>query len=214
MAIAIDILSLDRAKRELAIPANVTDDDALLTEQIGSAVEWCMSQTGHTLADVVAGTVPAGFKAAVVFTLRRLYDGITTTPANAAVWSLLAPYRGVEFDADDDAAVTTLGLPRYIGWNDGSAISLADFINGLSESDTDTLTVPTQPAGMTRLWFARPEAAGYPTTLFLEGTALNQINSFTEQAGTLSVDLTSVVIGTGDHDLSPRLAGRRIILGG
>ena len=213
MAVPIDILGLDRAKRELSIPANITDDDALLTEQIGSAVEWCLAQTGHELSEVTAGTVPAGFKAAVVFTLRRLYDGITTTPANAAVWSLLAPYRGVEFDADADDAVTTLGLPRYIGWNDGSAISLADFINGLAESDTDTLTVPTQPAGMTRLWFARPEAAGYPTALYLEGTSQNQINSFSQQSGTLSVDLTEVVIGTGDHDLSPRLAGRRIILG-
>ena len=212
MAVAIDILGLDRAKRELSIPANVTDDDALLTEQIGSAVEWCMSQTGHDLAEVTAGTVPAGFKAAVIFTLRRLYDGIATTPANAAVWSLLAPYRGVEFDADADDAVTTLGLPRYIGWNDGSAISIADFINGLSESDTDTLTVPMQPAGLTRLWFARPESAGYPTSVFLEGTGINQVNAFTMQAGTLDVDLTTVVVGVSNQELSHRLAGRRIIL--
>ena len=211
MAVAIDIVGLDRAKRELSIPANVTDDDALLTEQIGSAVEWCMAQTGHDLAEVTAGTVPAGFKAAVIFTLRRMYDGIVTTPANAAVWSLLSPYRGIEFSGDSDAT-PALGLPRYIGWHDGGAITIADFTNGLSESDTDTLTVPTQPSGMTRLWFARPEAAGYPTALYLEGTSQNQINSFSEQLGTLSVDLTSVVIGTGDHDLTSRLAGRRIIL--
>ena len=212
MAVAIDILGLDRAKRELAIPANVTDDDALLTEQIGSAVEWCMSQTGHNLADVVAGTVPEGFKAAVIFALRRLYDGREVTPPTAAVWALLSPYRGIEFSGDSDST-PALGLPRYIGWSDGTEITIANFSNGLSESDTDTLTVPTQPSGMTRLWFARPEAAGYPTTLFLEGTSQNQINSFSEQSGTLSVDLTSVVIGTGDHDLTSRLAGRRIILG-
>ena len=211
MAVAIDILSLARAKRELAIPQNVVDDDALLTEQIGSAVEWCMAQTGHNLPDVVAGTVPGGFKAAAVFALRRLYDGREVTPPTAGVWALLAPYRGIEFSADDDDE-TALGLPRYIGWSDGTEITIANFSNGLSESDTDTLTVPTQPAGQTRLWFARPEAAGYPTTLFLEGTDQNQINSFTEQTGTLSVDLTTVVIGTGNHELTSRLAGRRIIL--
>ena len=212
MAVAIDIIGLDRAKRELSIPANVTDDDALLTEQIGSAVEWCMSQTGHELSEVTAGTVPAGFKAAVIFTLRRLYDGIATTPANAAVWSLLAPYRGVEFEGTDDMS-TVLGLPRYIGWNDGSAISLSDFINGLSESDTDTLTVPTQPTGRTRLWFARPEAAGYPIAVYLEGTDVNQVGAFTMQAGTLDVDLTTVFVGVSNQELSHRLAGRRIILG-
>ena len=211
MAVAIDILGLDRAKRELSIPANITTDDALLTEHIGSAVDWCMQQTGHTLSEVTAGTVPNGFKAACVFTLRRLYDGIVTTPANAAVWSLLAPYRGVEFSNGGDTP-TVLGLPRYIGWNDGAAISIADFINGLSESDTDTLTVPTQPAGNTRLWFARPESAGYPTSVLLEGTGINQVNAFTMQAGALDVDLTTVVVGVSNQELSHRLAGRRIIL--
>ena len=212
MAIAIDILGLDRAKRELSIAANVTDEDALLTEQIGSAVDWCMTQSGHVLDDVDAGTVPDGYKAAVVFQLRRFYDGLVTTPANAAVWPLLAPYRGVPFGSASGDSPTLLGLPRYIGWSDGSAITLADFSNGLSESDTDTLTVPTQPTGMARLWFARPESVGYPTELYLEGTGISQINAFTQQAGTLDVDLSMVVVGVSNHELSPRLKGRRVIL--
>ena len=213
MAIAIDILSLDRAKRELSIPANVTDDDALLTEQIGSAVQWCMETTGHNLSEVDAGAVPEGYKAACVFALRRLYDGLVALPPASAVFALLRPYRGIEFsNGDSGGTPTPLGLPRYLGWNDGSAITLADFSNGLSESDTDTLTVPTQPTGQQRLWFARPESVGYPTELYLEGTDISQINSFTAQAGAVDVDLNMVVVGISIRALSPRLAGRRIIL--
>ena len=74
-------------------------------------------------------------------------------------------------------------------------------MNGLSESDTDTLTVPTQPAGKTRLWFARPEASGYPIAVYLEGTGTNQVNAFTMQAGVLAVDLTTVVVGVSNQEL-------------
>ena len=50
MARAIDILTLERVKMELEIPAVVVDHDALLFQQIGAAVDYVSEVTGINYA--------------------------------------------------------------------------------------------------------------------------------------------------------------------
>ena len=50
---ALEVLSLDRARRELGIPLSVTDDNALLTGQIGAAVDWVSQYLDAPLVQVI-----------------------------------------------------------------------------------------------------------------------------------------------------------------
>ena len=49
----LEVLSLDRARRELGIPLSVTDDNALLTGQIASSVEWVSRYLDAPLIQVI-----------------------------------------------------------------------------------------------------------------------------------------------------------------
>ena len=49
----LEVLSLDRARRELSIPLSVTDDNALLTGQIGAAVDWVSKYLDAPLIQVI-----------------------------------------------------------------------------------------------------------------------------------------------------------------
>ena len=49
----LEVLSLDRARRELGIPLSVTDDNALLTGQIASSVEWVSRYLDAPLVQVI-----------------------------------------------------------------------------------------------------------------------------------------------------------------
>ena len=215
MATGIQILSLDRIKRELSIPPNINDDDILLTGQIQAATDWAFRQTGHDLADTDASTVPDGYVGALVVAVRLLYDGLEFRQ-NAAVWSLLAPYRHVPFPAasgggGQPVTPVTPVQPRYIGWAADRVIDASDFATA-AESGGDELTIPSGGPGY--VWFARPTSLGYPTSLTIAGTSVNQINSFSEQAGSVTFSLLDYVIGVSEHELSPALFGRVIHLGG
>ena len=50
MATAVEVLTLEQARRELSIPASVHDDDVLLLQNINASVSWAFEQTGHDLA--------------------------------------------------------------------------------------------------------------------------------------------------------------------
>ena len=91
MATALDVLSLARAKRELAIPESVTDDDTLLREQIEGAVSFCVHLTGYPLEDTDAADVDPLLTVAAVATLRHLYDGLLDMPHKRALFALLQP---------------------------------------------------------------------------------------------------------------------------
>ena len=98
MATALEVLSLDRARRELSIPAAVHDDDVLLTGHIDSAVDWVFRQTGRELATTVAADVPPGLIAACVAVCRELYDGHLNWPNSRVLYRLIAPYRVIVSD--------------------------------------------------------------------------------------------------------------------
>ena len=49
---ALEVVSLDRAKRELSVDIGVTDDDALLTGHVNAAVDWVSAYLGAPLIQV------------------------------------------------------------------------------------------------------------------------------------------------------------------
>ena len=211
MATAVEVLPLARAKLELAI--DFPHDDRLLTEQIASAVDWAFAQTGHNLLDTDAATVPPGYVAAVVLVLRRLYDGILTTPATASVWALLSPYRNIPFP-DASSTPTPIPtpaqiLPRFYGWVTSQSVSASDLLL-FSPQLTDALVVP--PGGPAFSFFARPQSVGYPTSLTLDGTPFNQINAYMRQLSVIQFDLTNYLIGISNQMQSTILVGRTITL--
>ena len=93
MATALDILSLQRMKRELEIPPAVGDHDVLLQEQIVAAVDFCDRLTGLGVADLDAGDVPASFVQGSVIVTRWLYDGIQNMRETSSFYHLLRPLR-------------------------------------------------------------------------------------------------------------------------
>lgn len=86
------ILSVGALKRELDIPADVSEHDFLLLDLIPRAVDLIGRITGRDLLDE-SEAVPEGLKAAIVVAARDMYDGTTTFPRSHAVFSLTGPYR-------------------------------------------------------------------------------------------------------------------------
>ena len=93
MATALEILPLDRMKRELAIPVLVSADDILLTGHIGAAVDFCGRLTGLDLGAMDAADVPEQLVQAAVILARVFYDGIQDIRITSTIWPLLAPFR-------------------------------------------------------------------------------------------------------------------------
>ena len=93
MATALEILPLERIKRELAIPVDLTHDDVLLTGHVGAAVSLCAQITGLDLEDMDVGDVPPQLIQAAVILARIFYDGIQDIRQTNAAWPLIASLR-------------------------------------------------------------------------------------------------------------------------
>ena len=109
MATALEVLPLARAKRELSIPASAGDDDTLLTDQIGSSVDFASRVAGLDVAAMDADDIPPSFIAGCIALLRLLYDGIQNWRPLNAIWALLAPHRTlavgiISLDDDEEEA--------------------------------------------------------------------------------------------------------------
>ena len=84
---ALAIVSLDSMKTELRIPLSEVEHDALLTDQIHAAANFVSQSTGRPLADLHL------LRAAIVFTVREMYDGYRELSPTAAAYAWMAPYR-------------------------------------------------------------------------------------------------------------------------
>ena len=81
MVDALDIVSLERMRFELRYPDGDIEQDALLTEQIKSAVAFVASDTGVDLFSLAADDPRlVAFEAPVVVVARSLYDGVRKLP--------------------------------------------------------------------------------------------------------------------------------------
>ena len=82
MVDALDIVSLERMRFELRFPdGDIIEQDALLTEQIKSAVAFVATDTGVNLLGLAADDprLPT-FTAPVVVVARAFYDGSARIP--------------------------------------------------------------------------------------------------------------------------------------
>ena len=83
MADALDIVSLERMRFELRFPAADIEQDALLTEQIKSAVAFVATDTGVGLLSLAADDPRlASFTAPVIVIARAFYDGTAGIPSS------------------------------------------------------------------------------------------------------------------------------------
>ena len=81
MVDALDIVTLKRMRFELRFPDDDVAQDALLTEQIKSAVAFVSSDTGVELLRLAADDPRlATFAAPVIVVARSFYDGVWTLP--------------------------------------------------------------------------------------------------------------------------------------
>ena len=83
MVDALDIVSLERMRSELRFPDGDIEQDALLTEQIKSAVAFVAVDTGVNLLGLAADDprLPT-FIAPVVVVARAFYDGSARIPSS------------------------------------------------------------------------------------------------------------------------------------
>ena len=81
MVDALDVVSLERMRFELRFPDDDIVQDALLTEQIKSAVAFVATDTGVDLLGLAADDPRlATFAAPVIVVARSFYDGVRTLP--------------------------------------------------------------------------------------------------------------------------------------
>ena len=175
---SLQILSLDRMRSELRIPDN--SHDTLLTEQIHSALAYIGEVTARGAGDLDHPSL----KAAGVVLVRRLYDGGGEIKPTAAFWALLAPFKSYLPGKSTARLDPVAGdHTRFFGWSDKRAIETTEF-SGASTSTTNEGTLPTRVSDG-YIWFAVPEAAGYPASLHIDAGSVDQIGVFVRQAGTV-----------------------------
>ena len=90
----LEIVTLDRMKTELRIPASITDHDQIITQQISSAVSYVSERTGRNLEndDTLIDEIPDALRQAVIMLVRSLYSGEGTLSGNSMVDSLIEPF--------------------------------------------------------------------------------------------------------------------------
>lgn len=84
---ALTIVSLDSMKTELRIQLSETAHDALLSEQIHSAAIHAAKTTGVARAELPL------LRAAIVSSVRAMYDGNRELSPNAATYAWLQPFQ-------------------------------------------------------------------------------------------------------------------------
>lgn len=93
MADAVQILTLQRMKRELSIELSVADDDNLLVGHSIAAVTFCTTFTGLDIEGMALADVPETFVQACVICVRLFYDGVADIRPTSTLLHLLAPLR-------------------------------------------------------------------------------------------------------------------------
>ena len=104
MATPLDVLPLERMKRELSISPTIYEHDALVLEQIRSSVSFASLLSGLDIEDLTVDEVPQAFVAASIGLTRTLYDGIQNWSVTASFYHLLAPLRklSIGYGGDDE----------------------------------------------------------------------------------------------------------------
>ena len=135
---------------------------------------------------------------------------------SAAFWALIDPFRNLAgvFPANPLVIVNpvTSDHTRYFGWSDKRLIETAEF-SFASTSESNEGLLP-QRATDGYIWFAVPEAAGYPGSLHIDNGPLDQIGVFVRQAGTVD-DLNGDphIVGVSFDMQTAALSGDEIELG-
>ena len=232
---SLQILSLARMRSELRIPdaplvgppptdpaaaaaaalaaaqaeANATAHDELLAAQIHSALAYIAEVTARGSADL---NHPA-LKSAAVVLVRQLYDGGGEIRATAALWSLLAPFRSYRAGKSTARLDPVAGdHTRYFGWSDKRVISPAEFSFAITSSSNEALLPQRGTDGY--IWFAVPEAAGYPSSLHIDNGPIDQLSVFVRQAGLVD-DLNGDphIVGVSFDIQGSLLSGQAISIG-
>lgn len=159
---------------------------------------------------------PAALQAAVVLCVRQLYNGYREIRATEAFWALIDPFRTYAFQEDGftprDVAPVVGDHTRYFGWSDDRVIEKSDF-SGAGVSSSNVGTLP-QRGTSGYIWFAVPEAAGYPASLHIDNGPIDQLPVFVEQAGTVDDSNSQPhIVGVSFDIQGAVLAGQEVELG-
>ena len=178
---SLQILPLATMRAELRIPDDSHDD--LVTGQIVAAFNFISECTGRGAGDL---DNPA-LRSAAILLCRELYGGYREIKPNAAFYALIDPFRNLAgvFPSSPLVIVNpaTGDFTRYFGWADKRLITTAEFSFASTSESNEGLLPQRSTDGY--IWFAVPEAAGYPATLHLNEGPLDQLGVFVRQAGTV-----------------------------
>ena len=204
---ALQIISLERMRSELRIPDDSAD--LLLTEQIHSALAYISEVTARGSADL---NHPA-LKAAGVLLVRQLYDGYREIRPTEAFFAIIAPFKSYLPGKSTARLDPVAGdHTRYFGWADKRVIETAEFAFASSSSSNAGVLPARSSDGY--IWFAVPDAAGYPASLHLDNGPIDQIGVFVRQAGTVDdADGDPHIVGVSFDIQGSALSGQAIELG-
>ena len=207
---ALTLLPLATMRAELRIPDGSHDD--LVTGQVVAAFNFISEATGRGAADL---DNPA-LRSAAILLVRQLYNGYREIRPTEAFFALIDPFRNLAgvFPSSPLVIVNpvTSDHTRYFGWSDKRLIETAEF-SFASTSESNEGLLP-QRATDGYIWFAVPEAAGYPATLHLNAGPIDQLSVFVRQAGTVD-DLNGdpQIVGVSFNIQTAALSGEEIELG-
>ena len=163
--------------------ANATAHDDLLSGQITAAWNFISEATGRGAGDLDNPALRSG----AILLCRELYGGYREIKPNAAFYALIDPYRNLAgvFPSSPLVIVNpvTSDHTRYFGWSDKRVIETTEFAGASTASSNEGLLPQRATDGY--IWFAVPEAAGYPATLHLNNGPIDQLSVFVRQAGTV-----------------------------
>ena len=101
---------------------------------------------------------------------------------------------------------------RYFGWSADRTIDASDFTAAsTTTSMTDSGSWPATAVNAYP-WFGVPSSEGYPTGLYRGGNPINQIVFFPQQAGTVTFDGETYVVGVSQSQLTASTSARPVRL--
>ena len=141
-----------------------------------------------------------------------LADNTTGLISEADVRSVFTDVIDTLFDLTAGGSGQTGDHSRYVGWSADRIIATADFA-GAETAESNDLTLPaTSVNGY--IWFAVPEAVGYPTMLHIAGGSRNALNAYEQLTGTVDDDNGDPhIIGVSYQVQISALAGQAFVLG-
>ena len=113
-------------------------------------------------------------------TAKPTFIGAAPAPASPTTSTTSTPATDID---DSDPVPMPPDNARYFGWSDDKTIDTSDFSDA-AFSATNEGELPDHPTGG-HIWFAIPQSLGFPTGVFIEGNARNQIHFYEQLAGTV-----------------------------